>query len=406
MLFNYNKGGGSKFGSKSLSYTFAGECMGRRKGSRNRGFFYRAGRGWYANHDGQFVALTYPDGRRMQDRQIPKADIKAARQRAIVQDTTAVVQGATVSEVCMSYLDKVADDGSPKTYKDRAATLYDLCTGFPPRFRTNGKQSTEADRIHKGYGRMIVSEFRPIDLDRWLAAHKTWKGGRRARVQAVKRAFNYGVEAGLIEASPLLGYKAPKQNARVTYITPEQETALLAEANEPLAMAIKVCIRTGPVPVVSLAQLTARHVRIDGERMRMDIPAAEAKTKRLRVIRIKDAGIVAIVQQQIAKYPSGPIFRNTTVTSGTETVSAERSGNKIRTGIEFDNDACMYSCRHTYAKRTLQGYWTDKQTNIETLARLMGNSPQVCRDHYLQWTDTYEEPLWESPPSGKAVPWC
>ena len=65
-------------------------------------------------------------------------------------------------------------------------------------------------------------------------------------------------------------------------------------------------------------------------------------------------------------------------------------------GIEFDVDTCMYSCRHTYAKRTLQGYWTGKQTNIETLARLMGNSPQVCRDHYLQWTETYNEPLWES----------
>jgi hypothetical protein len=55
----------------------------------------------------------------------------------------------------------------------------------------------------------------------------------------------------------------------------------------------------------------------------------------------------------------------------------------------------MYSCRHTYAKRTLQGYWTGKMTNIETLARLMGNKPQTCHEHYLQWTDSYEEPLWE-----------
>jgi hypothetical protein len=121
--------------------------MGRRKGSRNRGFFYRAGRGWFANHEGRFLPLTNPEGQRLRDRQIPVADLKNARQRAILNDTTPVVQGATVAEVCMSYLDKVADDGSKKTYKDRAATLYDLCTGFPPRFRTNGKQPTEADRI-------------------------------------------------------------------------------------------------------------------------------------------------------------------------------------------------------------------------------------------------------------------
>ena len=65
-------------------------------------------------------------------------------------------------------------------------------------------------------------------------------------------------------------------------------------------------------------------------------------------------------------------------------------------GMEFDADCCMYSCRHTYAKRTLQGYWTGKPTNIETLAKLMGNTPQVCREHYLQWCESYNEVLWEN----------
>src|SRR5437870_193090 len=133
--------------------------MGRRTGSRNRGYFYRAGRGWFAKHGGQFLALEYANGDRMRDRQVPLAELKAACQRAIVREPSTVVQGATVSEVCMSYLDKVADDGAPKTYKDRAATLYDLCTGFPPRFRTNGKEREEKFRIHKGYGPMAVGEF-------------------------------------------------------------------------------------------------------------------------------------------------------------------------------------------------------------------------------------------------------
>jgi hypothetical protein len=64
--------------------------------------------------------------------------------------------------------------------------------------------------------------------------------------------------------------------------------------------------------------------------------------------------------------------------------------------MRFDEDCCMYSCRHTYAKRTLQGYWSGKATNIETLAQLMGNSAQVCCEHYLQWCESYTEPLWEA----------
>ena len=63
--------------------------------------------------------------------------------------------------------------------------------------------------------------------------------------------------------------------------------------------------------------------------------------------------------------------------------------------MTFDNDCCMYSCRHN-AKRILSGYWSGKQTNIETLAILMGNSPQVCRDHYLQWCEHFAEPVWEA----------
>lgn len=72
-------------------------------------------------------------------------------------------------------------------------------------------------------------------------------------------------------------------------------------------------------------------------------------------------------------------------------------GNRlIKKGVEFDADRCMYSCRHTYAKRTLQGYWTGRATNVETPARLMGNSPQICREHYLQWSDIDKDPLWDA----------
>ena len=50
-------------------------------------------------------------------------------------------------------------------------------------------------------------------------------------------------------------------------------------------------------------------------------------------------------------------------------------------------DSCMYACRHTYAKRTLQGYWTGKPTTVEVLAKLMGNSPEICWRHYVQWCE-------------------
>jgi hypothetical protein len=64
---------------------------GRRAGSRNRGYFYRTGRGWFAkiavhDKDGdvkeKFVALEFENGDRMRDRYTPAAELKAAADRA------------------------------------------------------------------------------------------------------------------------------------------------------------------------------------------------------------------------------------------------------------------------------------------------------------------------------------
>ena len=60
----------------------------------------------------------------------------------------------------------------------------------------------------------------------------------------------------------------------------------------------------------------------------------------------------------------------------------------------LDDDACMYSCRHTYAKRVLEGFWTGRPASINSLARLMGNTVKVCIDHYLLFSEADNEMLW------------
>ena len=378
---------------------------GRRKGSRNRGYFFIKDRGWVANVNGRRVPLEYEGGDRMWDENTPQADVKAAYFRLMAAPADQVDVGdVSVWQVCNAYLATVEDSGAKSTLVSRENTLFDFCFGLPSRFvKRNGKvppKPTKSDYIHPGFGRMSVSQLRPLHLDKWLQAHPNWKGGRRTRIQAVKRALNYGVQSGMIPANPIKGYKTPKQNARATYLTPEQEKALIEKANPALAMAIKVCIRTGARPGCEFAKLTARHINDEGERMEWTFQASESKTKIRRIIRITDSEIIAIVQQQLEQYPTGPIFRNTAGTPWIQERLTEKfrklKNRLIKQGVKFDDDACMYSCRHTYAKRTLSGYWTGRPTNIETLADLMGNSPKVCHDHYLQFCDSYAAPLWDS----------
>lgn len=242
----------------------------------------------------------------MRDRDTPLADVKAAYKRSLSPEPTSC-DGVTTLEVCTAYLAKVESEGAAATFASRQATLFYFCFGLSMKFIK--AKPEPSDYIHKGYGRLAVAELLPIHIDRWLQAHPNWKGGHRTKIQAVKRALNYGVESGLIIANPIRGYKTPKQNGRATYLTPEQETALIGAANPSLATAIKVCIRTGARPGCEFAKLTAKHVRDHGKRMEWVFKPEESKTKALRTIRITDPEIIAIVRQQIELHPIGPIFR-------------------------------------------------------------------------------------------------
>ena len=164
-----------------------------------------------------------------------------------------------------------------------------------------------------------------------------------------------------------------------------------------------MCIRTGARPGAEFAKLAAKHIKDKGDRMEWVFQVHENKTgkqtRRPRIIRITDSETIKIVREQIAKYPQGPIFRNTRGTAWLRKnleLSFRKAKVKLqKDGIELDIDACMYSCRHTYAKRVLQGYWTGKQTNIETLLGSWAIPRKCAETITCNGRESYEEPLWE-----------
>ncbi len=385
--------------------------VGRRKGARTKGFFFRQGRGWYAKDRGKFLPLVGIDGERLRDRETDDRTLREAAARQLLSEPKATENDAQVGEVCAKYLEHLhvqaggKTTGAGKTYADRGQTLFDFCYGLPGEFFCNGdtekrekKTGAEAKRIHTGYGAKLCSELKPGDIDDWIKVHSWKPGGLRTRVQAVKRAFNFGVERKLIPANPIRGYKIPKSISRVTYLTPEQEAAIAVAASPAFVLAMKVCIRTGARFGCEFAVLEPRHVHDHGENMEWVFKESESKTHKNRIIRITDPAIVSLVRSGLAL--GGRIFRNQNGEPWTRQMLSQnfrRAKAKIaKKGIRLDEDACMYSCRHTYAKRTLEGYWTGKPASIKTLARLMGNTVQVCIDHYLQFSEADNEMLWGS----------
>jgi hypothetical protein len=88
--------------------------IGRRKGTRNKGFFFRSGRGWYTKRDGQFIPLLDEDGARLKDKDTLERFIREAWARVVlnVRAQPVIKQQASsdwkldapVGEVCAAYL--------------------------------------------------------------------------------------------------------------------------------------------------------------------------------------------------------------------------------------------------------------------------------------------------------------
>ena len=163
-----------------------------------------------------FIALLkYEDGEHIKDSSVDERLVQEAHARLLLSKQKKPPQECqvTVLEACQAYLENAKATRAEKTHSDRADTLFDFCFGFPSAYRSKEgskvkrlapekKKEMARRRIHKGYGKLLVSQLRPLDIDQWLNVHKTWTiGGRRSRIQAIASTF---VSMAEVEASSSL----------------------------------------------------------------------------------------------------------------------------------------------------------------------------------------------------------
>lgn len=385
--------------------------VGRPLNSKNTGYFFRTGRGWYANEGKTKVPLRDANGAAIKDKAASQKTLRDALLRHL---NTKAAQGTTdtrtVQECCDLYIASVKN---ASTLLLRGGALFDFCTGLPASFwqrpETGPGSPTKKEilegRLHDGFGHLTVAELLPLHAQQWVAAHPDWHGGQRAMLNSLRRAMNYCKEMRAISVNPLRGMKVPKDNVRNTYVTPEQEANIISLSTKEFALAVQVLIRTGARYGIEFCALEARHVTFSSRGMEWKFAPHETKTKKTRILRIQNTepeaqAVCEIVRELVKKYPEGGLFRTRTGrpwTRGKLQCYFKRLRERLaKQGMALPAGTCPYSFRHTYAKRTLQGFWTGKPTNIETLCKLMGNSREICWKHYSEWCETYTEPLWDA----------
>ncbi len=365
--------------------------QGKRRQQHGSAWHWKQTDCWYFTEPGtkKRISLFDEDGQRIRGKENKEsARLALARVKLIDELNPPRPQSKeewTVGKVCDTYLDDLHRSASPRWAKLVETWLKDLC---------------------EYCGALEASEFKKKHLRTWIQRHTTWNHNtQRNIIGSVIAAFNFCCKFDDLEANPVAGYKKPIATPRVTSFSPEEETALYETADEALGLFIKACILTGARPYSELAKITADHVVETPQGIYYLLKARTAdgqyghkaakKTGKDRRIMLCDE-MEAITRRLMLTAPKGsdtPLFRSTRGKTWNRCNGVTRFRDlKMKLGLP--KDRCMYTCRHTFAKRVLSGYYTGKPTTIEVLAGLMGNTPRVCWDHYAAWTDQYNDPLW------------
>jgi integrase len=319
---------------------------------------------------------------------------------------------------------KLADELSPRAQPTSGEwTVARVCDVYlVDLHRTaNAEWATQVERwlndLCRYCGALTVGEFKKKHLRTWLQRHPTWSDNtQRNVIGSVLAAFNFCCRFDDLDANPVAGYQKPSATVRVTAFTPDEEKAMYKTTDAEFGQFIRACILTGARPYSELAKITAGHVVETEQGMYYLLKArnsdgghghktAKKTGKDRRIFLCPD--MEKLTRKLIRSAPLGsgiPLFRSTRGRAWTRVNCVQRFC-ELRKKLNLPKDRCMYTCRHTFAKRTLAGYYTGQPVPIEVLAGLMGNTPKVCWEHYARWADQYIDPLWaalgKSPKKGR-----
>lgn len=237
-----------------------------------------------------------------------------------------------------------------KHRKPMTASHYDqFCKGFvkeSPRVRT-----------------MAARDLRPFHVQAWVDLHPDWNPTTQNKAaSAVKRAFSWATENGLIDADPIRPLRKAKPRRRLRILSAEEWAVLIAACpNGAIRAFLEIQKATGARPQ-ELRAAEIRHYDRRGKCFRF--PAEESKGGIARVIVLTDAAAELVVQL-IGKRLEGAVLTNTEGYAWTR-VGLRMALRRLvaSSGVAFD----AYTLRHTYATEALEN-------GVESLAvgELMGH---------------------------------
>ncbi|TWU49424.1 tyrosine-type recombinase/integrase [Rubripirellula reticaptiva] len=264
----------------------------------------------------------------------------------LMADSEPIRETATVEMLFERYLDWVEENRKPGTY----SKIRDNLSSFA---KFIGKQTK-------------IATLSGSDLSNWAEGQSTWSSTTRNEgIGSVVRCFNWAVGKKYLKTNTVAQVPdKPRRKRRETVISTDEWTTLLGFVKDQ-AFRDLLCFmwEVGCRPLEART-MEAKHVNLDAGIV--IFPPSEAKGERHeRVIYLTEAA-KQICARLVAKWPTGPIMRNTRNRPWTkDSINCRFSRLKKKTGKRV----FAYAIRHSFATQGL----IDGVDSV-TLSQLMGHA--------------------------------
>ena len=236
-----------------------------------------------------------------------------------------------VETVCDLFLDHSSKHHSPDTYANYRRFLQDFC------------------EVH---GRQPAASIKPIHVTRWLDAHPRWKGARRHAIIAIKRAYSWADQQGLLPDNPLRIVKAGRPGRRTRVLTVDEVSEILtAIKDRPFREFVQAMIETGCRPS-EVARVTAANVDFNLGVWVLERHKTARKTGKPRVVYLTPT-MITLSHRLAEQYPEGPLFRGSRSQTGFTKQSIRCRFRRLRKKLPHLKHFVCYNLRHTFATRAL-----------------------------------------------------
>jgi integrase len=236
------------------------------------------------------------------------------------------------------------------------------------------------------YGTLRVEEIKPFHVTRWVDAHPDWKGSQWGAVTAVKRAFNWAADEGLINNNPIKKAKKPVMHAPRTLLDPEERKQIVESYPEgdPFRDFLFAMENTGCRPG-EVAAVTSLQVDLEAGIWSFEEHKTAGKTGQSRVV-ILTLAMVDLTRKLMAKVPAQtPLFRKRDGEPWRSNAIRCRF-RRVRDKLGLGDDVVAYLYRHAVCTDLLES-----GAGIAQAAEILGHKDtKMIMRHYSKLRERRE----------------